>query len=133
MLANLAHHSDVNVNTASTMTLDFALHDRPVVNVAFDMTSPPPLGVPLRDVYYRFDHYRPVVELGAARVAYSANELAASLTAYLADPTLDRTGRRRLVELEVSPPIGGSSPRVLAALRRIAAEQAVSCGATAAG
>ena len=35
-LANLAHHSDINVNLASTMTLDFAIHDKPVVNVAFD-------------------------------------------------------------------------------------------------
>src|SRR5205085_10471385 len=41
-LANLTRHADVNVNLASTMTLDFAIHDRPVVNVAFDVSDPPP-------------------------------------------------------------------------------------------
>ena len=46
-LANLTHHADLNVNLASTMTLDFAIHDKPVVNVAFDPLPPPPLGVPL--------------------------------------------------------------------------------------
>ena len=65
LLVNLTLHADVNVNMASTMTLDFALHDTPVVNLGFDVD-------PTRNLaarYYRFDHYRPVVELGAARVA----------------------------------------------------------------
>ena len=68
-LANLTQHADLNVNTASTMTLDFAIRDTPVVNVAFDVADPPPFGVPLWDFFYRFEHYRPVVELGAARFA----------------------------------------------------------------
>ena len=108
-LANLTHHADLNVNTASTMTLDFAIHDTPVVNVAFDVADPPPFGVPLWDFFYRFEHYRPVVELGAARFARSPEELAQHVNAYLEDPTLDREARRRLVELEVGVPVGQSS------------------------
>jgi hypothetical protein len=46
-LANLTRHVDVNVNFGSTMTLDFAACDRPVVNIAFDVADPPPFGVPL--------------------------------------------------------------------------------------
>jgi hypothetical protein len=119
-LANLTRHADVNVNTASTMTLDFAIHDRPVVNLAFDMTSPPPLGKPLWEVYYQYEHYRPVVELGAVRVARSAEELATHVSAYLANPALDREARRKLVELEVSLPLGRSSARILDVLEAIA-------------
>jgi hypothetical protein len=118
-LANLTHHADLNINLASTMTLDFAIHDRPVVNIAFDVADPPPLGKPLWDFYYRFEHYRPVVETGAARFARSRDELAAHVNAYLDDPSLDREARRRLVELEVGVPIGQSSRKIVETLNRI--------------
>lgn len=120
LLANLARHADLNVNTASTMTLDFALHDTPVVNVAFDVSHPPPLGAPLWEMYYQFEHYRPVVEFGAARIARSPDELVAHVNAYLADPRLDADARRRLVALELDGAPGTSTQRVLDAILRIA-------------
>jgi CDP-glycerol glycerophosphotransferase (TagB/SpsB family) len=119
-LANLTHHADLNINVASTMTLDFAIHDKPVVNIAFDVASPPPFGMPLWDYYYQFEHYRPVVELGAARFARSPDELADHVNAYLENPALDRENRRRLVELEVSLPLGRSSQRIVEVLESIA-------------
>jgi hypothetical protein len=120
-LADLVRHSDLNVNVASTMTLDFAVRDKPVVNVAFDVADPPPFAVPLWEHYYRFEHYRPVVELGAARFARSAEELARHVNAYLADPALDRDARRRLVELEIGVPPEDSSERILDVLEEIGA------------
>lgn len=123
LLVNTVHHAAVNINLASTMTLDFAVMDRPVVNVAFDVTDPPRWGRPLGDYYYRFEHYRPVVELGAARVAYSRAELREHVNTYLRDPSLERAERRKLVDLEVSPPLGSAARRVLAALRQIAARR----------
>ncbi|HEY0970478.1 MAG TPA: hypothetical protein VGE02_05825 [Gemmatimonadales bacterium] len=120
-LANLTRHADVNVNVASTMTLDFAINDRPVVNIAFDVADPPCHAVPLRQYYYEFEHYRPVVELGAARIALSPDELAGHLNAYLADPSLDREARRRFVELQVGAAVGTSSGRIVDLLERIAA------------
>jgi len=120
LLANLTHHADLNINLASTMTLDFAIHDKPVVNIAFDVASPPPFGKPVWEFYYQFEHYRPVVELGAARFARSPDELADHVNAYLENPALDRENRRRLVELEVSLPLGRSSERILEVLKSIA-------------
>lgn len=117
-LANLTAHADVNVNVASTMTLDFALRDKPVVNIGFDVDEEGRSREWLE--YYSFDHYRPVVELGAARVARSPEELAEHVNAYLRDPSLDREGRRRLVELEVGAPVGQSSQRVVDVLASIA-------------
>ena len=123
LLVNTVHHCAVNVNHASTMTLDFAIQDRPVVNVAFDVTDPPRWGRPLKDHFYRFEHYRPVVELGAARISLSPRDLRDHLNAYLRDPSLDRAERRQLVELEVSLPLDNSSRRIVAALRQIAGHQ----------
>lgn len=119
-LANLTEHADLNINLASTMTLDFALHDKPVVNVAFDVSDPPVHGVPLWDYYYQFEHYRPVVRLGAARIARSRAELAQHINEYLADPTLDRAARQQFVELEVGAPLGQSGRMINELLQRLA-------------
>lgn len=119
-LANLTHHADLNINLASTMTLDFAIHDKPVVNIAFDVANPPPFGKPLWEYYYKFEHYRPVVELGAARFARSPEELVEHVNAYLKNPSLDSDNRRRLVELEVSTPLGRSGERIIETLEEIA-------------
>jgi len=119
-LCNLTYHADLNVNMASTMTLDFAIRDKPVVNVAFDHASPPRFPGGHWGHYYQFDHYRPVVALGAARVARSPADLATHVNAYLADPSLDREGRRRLLELEVGQPIGQATERIAEVLAAIA-------------
>lgn len=118
-LANLTHHADVNVNLGSTMTLDFGLHDRPVVNVAFDCADPPVFGMPVWDYYYNYEHLRPIVELGASRIARSRKQLADHVNAYLENPALDRQGRRRLAELQVGVPPGESSRRIAETLDRI--------------
>lgn len=118
-LANLIRHSDLNVNFGSTMTLDFAVHDKPVVNAAFDVTSPRVFGMPCYDYCMQYDHYRPVAELGSSRFARTADQLADHVNLYLGDPAADREGRRRLIELEVSGPIGSSTERILQVLSRV--------------
>jgi hypothetical protein len=120
MLANLTRHVDLNVNLASTMTLDFAIHDKPVVNVAFDVGVSPPGDVPLWNHYYQWEHYVPVVKLGAARFAKSAEEMAEQVNAYIENPSLDREARRNLVDLQLGVPVGSSAARIADALRRIA-------------
>jgi hypothetical protein len=124
LLVNLTRYSDLNINMASTMTLDFAICDKPVVNIAFDIASPPPFGLPVADLYYEYEHYQPVVELGAARIARSPEDLAMHVNNYLENPALDREARRRFmeVELEVST-VGQSARRIVETLNRIGSEQ----------
>lgn len=119
-LANLTQHCDLNVNFGSTMTLDFAIRDKPVVNVAFDPSGPRPSGITAWEGYQLYEHYRPVLAFGAARIARSPDELATHVNEYLANPELDRMGRQRLVELEVGAPIGEASDRIVTVLDQIA-------------
>jgi hypothetical protein len=115
LLKALTRWGEVNVNLASTMTLDFAFAGRPVVNAAFGTAGPFP------DIqYYGFDHYRPVVELGSVRVARTARELIDQVRAYLDNPALDAKGRAALLDMQVGVPLAGTSERVLAALHGIA-------------
>lgn len=119
-LCNLTHYADLNVNFASTMTLDFAIHDKPVINVVFEVTTPPLFGSSMWDFVRGFEHYDPVVNFGAARFAHTRDELAEHANAYLENPALDREGRKRFVDLEVGAPVGESSKRIIEALVEIA-------------
>jgi hypothetical protein len=125
LLVNLTRHSDLNINFASTMTLDFALHGKPVVNVAFDMSDPGVYGIPQYDYVAQFEHYQPVIELGAARFAKTPEELAAHVNAYLENPELDAAGRARFVELEIGVPVGQCTGRILAVLEQLAEQASV--------
>ncbi len=117
-LANLTAHSDLNINMASTMSLDFGIHDKPVVNIAFDVGDPGPYRLPLHE-YYQWEHYQPVVKLGAVRLARSPEELADQIKAYLDNPSLDREGRTRLVAMQIGAGLNQSSERIRTALRQI--------------
>jgi hypothetical protein len=105
------------------MTIDFALFDKPVINPAFDLSNPLPHGLPLRDYYYQFDHYRPVVELGSVRASASPDEMVDDINRYLAQPDLDCEGRQELVRLQIGIPLGYSTQRVVQALKAIADPQ----------
>jgi hypothetical protein len=111
-------HAAVNVNFFSTTTLDFALCDKPVVNLAFDPPACRDAGVDV-SLYYRYPHYRPVLEDGAVRLARSADELVGAVASYLRDPSLDREGRGRLVA-RLCGPVGGAAERIADSLCELA-------------
>ncbi len=115
-LVSSIQHADVVINLASTLTLDAALCDRPVVNIAFDLSPQRSFQETIERYYSEYDHYRTVVENGAVRLARSSEELLAQVAACLRDPGLDREGRRRLVDLWCGPFDGGSGRRLAASL-----------------
>lgn len=97
-LSNLARHGDVHLNVCSTMTIDAAIFDRPVINPRFDLAGEDTGGSwGLRT--YEYTHYQPVLASGGVRQTWSVEETILAMNAYLDDPTLDRAGRRRLVEI----------------------------------
>lgn len=94
-------YSDVVINIASTVTVDAACFDTPSVNIAFDIK---PRGNEYAGTvarYYRYTHYRLVVETGAAAIVHDPGALLAALKGYLADASRDREGRATLVRNQV--------------------------------
>ncbi len=124
LVSSLAH-ADVVVNLASTITLEAALLDRPVVNVAYDPRPGEQHQRVVRRYYEVYDHYRTVVESRAVRLARSDGELLAQIRTYLEDPALERAERRKIAELWCHSLDGRSAERLadrlLAAARRAAA------------
>jgi CDP-glycerol glycerophosphotransferase (TagB/SpsB family) len=106
-------HSDVVVNVASTIAIEASIFDTPVVNVSFDGEAPSPFERSARR-YYRFTHYVNITRHHAVRVADTPEQLLEWAGRYLQDPSLDRQGRRAVVEEQCQFLDGRSAERVAA-------------------
>jgi hypothetical protein len=96
-LASTIHYSNVIVNIASTMAIDAAVLDKPVVAVAFGATGKRTRSKFFDDIFER-SHYRKLAVTGGLHLVQSPDELAHAVRAYLANPAMDADGRNRLRE-----------------------------------
>ena len=95
---NSLRHADVVINLASTMAVDAAIFDRPVVNVDFD---PEPGGLNARLIHeanHRWNHFSPITRSGGVWSVTNLDEMIVAVEAYLKSPELHRDGRRWIVE-----------------------------------
>ncbi len=107
-------HADLVITGPSTMAIDAALFDKPIVIPNFEPVERPYFASLSR--FYDYDHFRPIIESGGARVARSPDELVTAVRAYLKDPGADRARRKRIVEEQVWRTDGKSSERLLQVL-----------------
>lgn len=107
--------SVLNINMASTMSIDAAACGKPVLNVAFDGDVELSYAKSSRR-YYDYTHYQKVVESGATKVCYSYDELFHGICNYLDNPLLDRDKRDMLVNMMCAFNDGKSSDRCVSEL-----------------
>ena len=69
-LVRLLRDADVVINTASTLAIDAAVLDRPVVSIAYDPSGDLPYDRSVRR-YYDYTHMAHVVRAGAVKLAVS--------------------------------------------------------------
>ena len=112
-LADTMRHSDVVVNVASTIAIEASIFDTPVVNVSFDGEAPSEFARSARR-YYRFTHYVNITRHHAVRVAEKPDQLVEWVGRYLQDPSLDRAGRRAVVDEQCQFHDGRAAERVAA-------------------
>jgi hypothetical protein len=114
-LADTMRYSDVAVNVASTIAIEACVFDTPVVNVAFDGEQPAEYVKSARR-YYAFTHYVNITRHNAARVADTPDRMIEWVDRYLADPSLDADGRRKVVLEQCQFLDGNSGGRVAEAV-----------------
>jgi hypothetical protein len=110
-LVRLMRDADVVINTASTLIIDAAVLDRPVISIAYDPLGDLPYNRSVRR-YYDYTHMAHVIRAGAMQLANSPSELRAKIVSYLEHPEQDREGRRRIVEQQFGRVDGRSANRV---------------------
>ena len=94
--ANSLFHADIVVNVASTITLDAAAFDKPVINVAFEPQLTVPANVQPVTSFYESDYFLEIVKTGASKIAYSKGELLNYLNRYLSSPSSEASERKEL-------------------------------------
>jgi hypothetical protein len=103
-IARLLRSTDVLVNIFSTMNIEGAIFDIPLVNVSFeDDELLYDVDVSNRcDIMidWRATHNQRLLALGGCRTVWSPEELVGAVAAYLDDPSLDAPGRKLIAVQE---------------------------------
>lgn len=97
-LASTIYYSDVIVNIASTMAIDAAVMDKPVIAVGFGSKVKNARSKWFLDDIFEHSHYRRLMETKGLRLVRSPVELVEAVGSYLVDPSIDAAGRSRLRE-----------------------------------
>lgn len=110
-LANEFKHSDLLITYISTLVLEAALFDKPIINIDFYAPDEPDRG-PYFGRWYGASHYQEILETGAVKLAKSPEELTIMINNALTDPAAGRGERRRLTEVMCGDLTGNAGRRI---------------------
>jgi hypothetical protein len=117
--ASMMAHADVFLTVYSTMVVEAAVHDRPIVSVCIDA----PRGWGYVRKFYLRKYSLPLSKIGdwpthdrfrrsgAGEVVYSQEQLRNAIDGYLQDPRKDKQARRAFVEREITFTDGSAGRR----------------------
>lgn len=95
---NTFRHADVVVNLSSTVTIDAARFDCPVVNLDFDPQPGQADQQLIKEVNHEWSHFKPIAESGGVWLANDFQEVETAVVTYLKDPSLHRERRKWIVD-----------------------------------
>jgi len=119
-IAQLLDAAAVTINVASSISIDAAIFDTPVINLRFDAETGRSYLKSVRR-QYDTDHYKQVLRTGAVRLADTPEQLVAEVGRYLAHPEYERTERASLVRTLCFSDDGQAGARVAEAITQIGA------------
>ena len=108
LLSDTLFHAALLVTYPSTIVIDAAVFDKPVINLNLKFTNHQSTDW----IYTDFDHCRALVKTGSLRVVQTKEELIYWIKTYLENPHLDKEGRAKIREEYCSFLDGRSGKRV---------------------
>ena len=114
-LMNSLYHADILIHTASTLGVEAAIFDRPMITLAYDGHAKLPDALSVNR-YYSYDHLRRVLATSGMSVVHSFDELLQAIVQALKDPSGQREGRARIVRENAYMIDGKAGVRVAEAL-----------------
>ena len=118
---NAMTHAALVINTASTLTVDAAILDRPVICIGYDLVVDEQFPEGRCRAFSRSTHYSKLTETGGVFVAGSLDACVQKAKAYLKDPSVDQSGRKKIVEVVVDQVDGKAGKRLAAQALELAA------------
>ena len=110
---NAISHAAVVLNTASTLTVDASILDRPVISLGYDAAPDERFPEGRAWIYNQSNHFGTLVETGGVTVARSLELCLEAIQKYMENPSLHREGRRKIVE-KVTGQVDGKAGERLA-------------------
>lgn len=111
-LTDTLHHMSLLICYASSISVDAAVLDRPVININFPVRQDDRFGGFAVGQLYRLTHYRAALAPGGIRLADSMEELEQTAREYLDHPGRDREGRVRLAREQCGMLDGKAGERI---------------------
>lgn len=112
--ASMMAHSDIFLTVYSTMVVETAIHDRPIISVCIDApggwNTPGKFSLSLSEIGEWPTHQR-FRQSGAGQVAFDQDQLCAAINRYLADPLADQEKLRRFILTECTFTDGSAGKR----------------------
>lgn len=110
-LRDTLFHISILICYASSITIDAAIFDKPIINVNFEIhKSKFILKSPIQ--YYNYSHYKNVLLTGAVDLVNSKIELIRSINKYISDPSIKTEERKTLVKNQIMFTDGNSGKRI---------------------
>tara|TARA_Y100001970_G_scaffold293953_1_gene445017 strand:- start:2938 stop:4329 length:1392 start_codon:yes stop_codon:yes gene_type:complete len=108
-------NSDLNINYASTTTLDAAILNVPTINFNYHLDSNNPIN---KNILYLHDghHYKRLIKCNGVKVATNFTEMIKYINEYLDDPDCDYSGRMKMVKELCGKVDGNSYKRITEAI-----------------
>ena len=111
-LANTLKWSDVVIHSGSTISIDAAAFDLPIINPGYDAkTSNEKYERSARRLLKK-DHYKQIVNTGGVTVVEDDQQLISALDRYLQNRTLEHQGRTRIITEHVYKLDGKAGERI---------------------
>lgn len=123
---NTVSHADVVINLSSTMSVDAAILDRPIVNLDFDPEPGGPNQQMVKEVNRVWNHFSPIAQSGGIWLVSDVDELVTATATYLKSPELHREERRWIVELVCGEVDGFAGKRMAEAVVQLIQERYLS-------
>ncbi len=117
---NTFRYADVVVNLSSTVTVDAAIFDRPIVNLDFDPQPGAAQQGLIKDVNHVWSHFKPIAESGGISLVNDFDEMTAAIKAYLNEPQKDAERRKWIADYVCGFLDGKCSERMAGAIQDFA-------------
>ncbi|TRX20930.1 hypothetical protein [Flavobacterium franklandianum] len=115
-LRSLLEYVDLNINMCSTMSLDFMLFDKPVINTVFGNQDN---GLYNDQRFLNFGHFKKVVNSQSVTIAKNETELINQINEALSNPNQRTLERKAMIDLQVSESLEGTSKRIATTLSQL--------------
>jgi len=113
-LRSILEYSDLSINMCSTMSLDFMIFNKPVINQVLGNKDN---GLFDDQRFLNYNHYKTVVESGAVVIAKTKKELISAINHSLTYPLERKKQQEKILKLEISKELDKTSDLIIRSLK----------------